>query len=715
MLRYKGFLILIIIHLCVFKAKGIDTFKERVASLKAINKLYKENRDSLVVQLGLEYLKKYPNQVSDSIYCKVQKKIGDSFQRLKEYQQAQKHLNTALTCFKEIPDSIGMMNTLYKLSLNAFYQAQYNVGLEQCDQLLAIADPCKNIQWVEAMNFKGVIYRNTGSYQKAIKTYQLVLQYIDKSHEHYKMTITNLASALENNGDYLDAISYLNILLKLSLDEQNITGQVLAYNGIGYCYYALGNDTKALEMYHKAFHLAPNAEKQIELSNLRERMGLSYKRLGNIKKAEALFQQNYKEAIQEKDSSSLAYALLQLGEMDHQNGKYTESEIKLFESLQLFERFDIRSGHTFALLELAILYRKKGEDTLYQKYIKAAYQKSKTLDDKILTLTIYNELASIKDKVPFLKMEDYESINNILFEEYSHKNKLTTQLLQMQMKEIQLENLVNQQKQQKLIEDKKDLFTNLIILAVVLILLSMFFIYYIFQNNKTIKLYKLIEDQHQNMKLYYMALSHDLKHPLLSIQSQIKQLETTSQSEEEKNIITKRILSVLHLSQRLIHIFDLESSELHFRKINIIELMDDILDMLDHEYQGIKSMVHVKSETHTFVADTFLMRQLFNNLLINSLQHNSNKENLKILIHHFNENDIQYLEYSDNGKGIQNELIDQIFQPGFTTKNTNNKSVAGLGMFIIKKIIEKHNGLVKIIPNANFNGFKIVLQLPIKA
>lgn len=693
-----------------------STSNSRQSSLKHINHLYKDNKDSLVILACKDHITLFINYKCDSIYAKVHKRMGYSYLRLKEYDQAKKYIEFALACFKQISDREEVMNSLYRLSLTSFYQSKYQDGLKFCDQLLAIADPCQDIQWVEGMNFKGVLFRNIGEYKNAINVYNEILQFIDPSHEHYKMTITNLASAYENAGEFLLALHFRNQLLKLSIQEKNITGQVLAYNGIGYCYYMLENDQKALEMYYTSLKLAPNAEKEVELSVIRERMGLSYKRLGQLKKATANFQQNYQEAIENNDSTTMAYALLQLGEIDHLKGKFDDSNKKLIQALDLFKKFNVKSGYTYTLVELAILNRKKGNAELYIKFLKDAYNSSKNMDDKILLLTIFNEISQLGevDNISFLNIADYKNINKILSEEYNTKRRTTLQLMQKQMNEIKLESQINDQKKLILIEEKKDLIRNIILLTICLIIISIFFAFYIFQNHKTSKLNKIISEQHQQMKLYYMALSHDLKHPLLSIQSQIKQLHTLDKDLQEKSIISDRINAVLHLSQRLINIFDLESTDIHLKQIDLSELIEDILDMLEYEYPGIKSKVNIESEAHFLRGDTFLMRQLFNNLIINSIQHNPGFNQLTIKIRNIVSSHNQYLEYSDNGKGISADDSIQIFQPGFTTKNTNNKSVSGLGMFIVKKIIEKHNGLVKVLSNEQFKGFKMVIELPFK-
>jgi signal transduction histidine kinase len=49
---------------------------------------------------------------------------------------------------------------------------------------------------------------------------------------------------------------------------------------------------------------------------------------------------------------------------------------------------------------------------------------------------------------------------------------------------------------------------------------------------------------------------------------------------------------------------------------------------------------------------------------------------------------------SDNGPGMKEELLKKIFEPFFTTKDPGKGT--GLGLFIVKQIIEKNNGVIKV-------------------
>ena len=63
----------------------------------------------------------------------------------------------------------------------------------------------------------------------------------------------------------------------------------------------------------------------------------------------------------------------------------------------------------------------------------------------------------------------------------------------------------------------------------------------------------------------------------------------------------------------------------------------------------------------------------------------------------------------DKGKGIPPELVDRVFEPFFTTR----KGGTGLGMSIVKHIVEMHQGLILLSNNAPPPGLTVEVRLPV--
>ena len=109
--------------------------------------------------------------------------------------------------------------------------------------------------------------------------------------------------------------------------------------------------------------------------------------------------------------------------------------------------------------------------------------------------------------------------------------------------------------------------------------------------------------------------------------------------------------------------------------------------------------------------DSGRIRQVFNNLIVNAQQAMHNTENAKLSISSRSgtgkNKNIVTIKVEDNGPGIQNELLDKLFEPYVTTK----ASGSGLGLAIVKKIVEEHGGNIKAY-NQN-KGAIVEIILPI--
>lgn len=105
-----------------------------------------------------------------------------------------------------------------------------------------------------------------------------------------------------------------------------------------------------------------------------------------------------------------------------------------------------------------------------------------------------------------------------------------------------------------------------------------------------------------------------------------------------------------------------------------------------------------------------MIKRLFENLINNSLNHNS--EGITIYFEMQIKKEEVLLHIGDNGKGISDELRKSIFMP-FVTSNearTSGKGV-GLGMSISKKIVLLHHGSIKLAQKINLNIQQSLLYL----
>ena len=114
----------------------------------------------------------------------------------------------------------------------------------------------------------------------------------------------------------------------------------------------------------------------------------------------------------------------------------------------------------------------------------------------------------------------------------------------------------------------------------------------------------------------------------------------------------------------------------------------------DREFSNTSIDLHVKAPELELFIDEKQITQVLINLCKNALQSLANRKNSVIkLIAGTNPEGQKFIEVQDNGPGISPELINEIFVPFFTTKNTGT----GVGLSFSKQILRMHGGSLKVI------------------
>lgn len=207
-------------------------------------------------------------------------------------------------------------------------------------------------------------------------------------------------------------------------------------------------------------------------------------------------------------------------------------------------------------------------------------------------------------------------------------------------------------------------------------------------------------------------VAHEIKNPLTPMRLTVQSFERRFDPEDPK--IKEKLKEY---SQTLIQQIDVMSSiasafsdfaKMPTQKkeeINVAEVVKLALDIFNENYI---SYDFDKKEIRANLDKTQLIR-IVTNLVKNATQATEGIENPKIKVHVFAEKDSIKITVSDNGKGIDETVEHLIFEPKFTTKSSG----MGLGLPMIKKIIEAYNGSIAFTSNKN-QGTIFTVTLPKK-
>lgn len=144
-----------------------------------------------------------------------------------------------------------------------------------------------------------------------------------------------------------------------------------------------------------------------------------------------------------------------------------------------------------------------------------------------------------------------------------------------------------------------------------------------------------------------------------------------------------------------------------FKEVVVKESVNSIQTILKSKLRGIDFKCDISADCVTH-GNLVGLNQVFMNLISNSLDA-LDKSEKKIHIKGYKENDNIIISIKDNGMGIDSEIVGRIFDPFFTTKDVGKGT--GLGLHIVSKEIEKHNGKIKVISTKNV-GTEFLITLP---
>ncbi len=139
---------------------------------------------------------------------------------------------------------------------------------------------------------------------------------------------------------------------------------------------------------------------------------------------------------------------------------------------------------------------------------------------------------------------------------------------------------------------------------------------------------------------------------------------------------------------------------------NLRENIDSVITILWNKIKYDSSVIIEINESIYIDGNQEELSQVWTNIINNALQASGNKCVIKIYYNFHNNN--HEITFSNNGPQIPDEVIPKIFDAFYSTKKRGEGT--GLGLNIVKKIIEKHNGLISCISNANETKF--IINIP---
>jgi signal transduction histidine kinase len=603
--------------------------------------------------------------------------------------KAFKYGKEALTLSKKINDQVLISRSYASISHSKILGRDKDSVIIYADSAIVIAKNIDNLELQAiALHAKGLTYHLLGKYDESLNNYHEALEIntkLDLKMEALKQ-LNNIALVRRELKDYDTALEYLQEAEKLAEEVNDLPQKSRVFGNTGYIYLDQKKYDEALPFVQKVF------DKNM-ISN---------------------------------DSLSIAIALNIMAQVKGGLGEYDVAMDNANQALIIAKKIGYSDGLFNAKATKSNLFFKKRayknaiEEGLAAFEIADTSLSTRYLDGVLNTLSkSYYAIGDLDNAYTF--MVKYNTLRDKIYDK--DQQNLSMRLdADYQLKAKETENLNLKREAEvnaELIQNQKYIFWAASFIAFLGIVLS----YLLYTSLKFRRNYsKTLEDsiaertkelEVQNNKLLssnkelerfaYIA-SHDLKEPLLNINSFSKLLsKEIENTDNEKlkgyaNIINTGSDRMYQLVESILEFSKLADGKvLKFDRVDLNQILEQVRQSLEVKILEENVSLHVKDLPNTY-GSASLLSSVFKNLIENAIKFNTSGHP-KIEIDYKEENNKYLFSIKDNGIGVKGDFKESIFEM-FNRLNIRNEfQGSGMGLSICKKIIELHKGEIWVENN----------------
>ncbi|MEM6963373.1 MAG: ATP-binding protein [Bacteroidota bacterium] len=561
----------------------------------------------------------------------------------------------------------------------------------------------------------GTLELRQNNYSKAEKYYQLgIIAYEEGNYDAgFAHCNLNLGNVRTEQFLYTEGIQYYyNALEKYEQLKMNrYVG--MCHNNIGNIYNDIQHYEKAYEHYQQALASYRVDQDSIEIVKVNLNIGATYLDQGNYEQALTVLYQA------QKDATSVGYNYLL--PMIHNNIAACYIKLKDYEKSkhesELAYQIARLNNNAIETINAQLM---KAEITLRQK----KYPQAIALADQV-----YAEAAAKK------QINLMTDASEILYAAHRALNHYEESLQYLEIHKKHQDSLVNEnnikiplskdfkyqlekQKREQVFQQKKDklewenqlafqrFITNVLVIGFLLVGAASFMMYRNYSAKKRAEaelakkntmLEKYIESNIQLEQFAHIA-SHDLKSPLRTVGSFSSLLKRRAGDKLNENeleyldMISNAAKLMWNLVDDLMTYSQANSLQMNLTSSDVNRMLQDILVNLDFAIREKNAEIKIAQMPMQIMVDDTKLRQVFQNLIANSLKFTTSEIAPVIHVDGVKQGDFWKFSVKDNGIGIPAEYRDKIFMPYKQLHTKDKFEGTGMGLAICKKIVEKHGG-----------------------
>jgi PAS domain S-box-containing protein len=697
-----------------YLSKSLQLFKELKAqdklakTLNSIGGIYCSKseypRALEYYQQSLKIFEELDNQGGISL---VNCNIGVIYWELKDTEKSLEHYFKSLKIFEKLGDERNIVSTLDNIGVVYRYLGKYKEALEYFNRALAISEKLvPSYSKSVILNHMGEVYKEQNNDQKALECFTQALEIKEELKEKTGIAEVsiNIASIDQKQGRYQEAIQKAAKVLDFARENKLKSMMCNAYQVLSETYEAMGQHQKSLG-YYKEFKKINdsifNEDTTRTIAGLRTNF--------EIERKESEIALLIKDQDQQKMFIIflIIFALL-IGLLAFVI--FTRYRLKARVSRELEKEIEERKLYEQKLTESETKFRVLAEKSLVgiriiqDKVIKYA-------NPKALNIFGFSQEEMInKNPLELVAAEDRALVSKHLQERMNGTSDTDTRSLEFKgvTKEGEIIN-IESYSALTLYEGKPAVLESVIDIT----------------RRKKAESELLKSRKMESVGILAGGIAHDFNNLLAVIVGNTSLMKLTFGEHNSKlnnylDNVERASAQAAELAQKFITFS--EGGWLMRKKVKLTNILKDSAQ-LSPEIKNIRYEMSIPPDLDMIYGDERQLRQVFVNLLLNAHESTDDK-NTKITVTAENtilDNDNpfslqkgKYVHVSviDSGKGIPPELLEKIFDPYFSTKNTVSQKGLGLGLALCYSIVNKHEGHISIESKVQ-QGTTVNLYLPV--
>ena len=541
----------------------------------------------------------------------------------------------------------------------------------------------------------------------------------------------NLGNAYKTLGKYDSSIIYYAGSIKIKLEMGRKESAASTMSNLGLIYMEIENGEKALEYFLTAYEIV--GENHPRSRGIFNNLGLAYSKLNQSEKARYYLKKAIRDMNMDGNQWKFAQTYNNIAESFLDDDIYDSALFYSLKSYELKKHLSQGLQLTYPLITLSKIHRGLGNHKKAHEYASQAVsialqfdnperlgeskwflgQSEEALGNYKRAAELYREYLAISEKL---------TQDAILVAAEEAEAKFQTELKEK-------ENIILREEAEIRQQHIRFQNTMIVLISIVLLTLLVFSLILRRQLIERKKLVLKIESQSQKLQeldkaktRFFANISHDLRSPLTLILGALDKINERdyeimdSDSRELLDLGIKNGKRLLYLADEIMDLTRLEEGKvsLELQYVKIVPYLR-LLTKMFSSAADIKSIelrftAHADEET-TLRIDPHQFEKIIYNLLSNAIKFTPENGAVDVIL--TTEGDAAKIQIADTGPGIPAESLQLIFDRYYqSTGSTTSQAGVGIGLALVKELVEMHGGT--IVVSGNTKGTTFTIDIPFK-